>query len=51
MVRFLSPLPNWLNFWWWIWNIAEEFRIPLGRLAPHVFGLMIGAKPQRKETK
>jgi len=44
-----GPLPNWLNFWWWVWNISEELTIPLGRFAPHIFGLMIGIKPQRKE--
>jgi len=41
--------PNWLNFWWWIWNIAEKLGIPLGPLAPHVFGLMIGSKPRKKD--
>ena len=30
------------------WNFSEWSGIPLGRYAPYVFGLMIGAKPHRR---
>lgn len=30
-----------------IWNFSEEHGIPLGRLAPWVFGGMIGRMPKR----
>lgn len=29
---------------WFIWNSAELFHIRLGRLAPIIFGWMIGCK-------
>lgn len=32
------------------WNTAELFAIPLGRLAPWVFGGMVGAWPRRSEV-
>ncbi|MET3349018.1 UNVERIFIED_ORG: hypothetical protein ABID57_000687 [Arthrobacter sp. UYEF1] len=32
-----------------IWNLSEFTGIPLGRLAPHIFGLSIGRKPNLKE--
>jgi hypothetical protein len=31
-----------------IWNISENLDIPLGRLAPIVFGWMIGSKGKLK---
>lgn len=34
-----------------IWEFAEFFCIDLGRLAPHVFGLMIGVKGQKVKDK
>jgi hypothetical protein len=33
-----------------IWNASERMRIPLGRFAPMVFGLMIGSN-NKCETK
>jgi hypothetical protein len=32
-----------------IWSISEKFNISLGRLAPWVFGGMIGRWPHKKE--
>lgn len=31
-----------------IWNASEALRIPLGPLAPRVFGWMVGAARHRK---
>ncbi len=31
-----------------IWNITESLNLPLGNLAPIIFGLMIGAKSKKK---
>ena len=31
-----------------IWDISEYSGLSLGRFAPWVFGLMIGAKPNKK---
>lgn len=30
-----------------IWTFCEKNQLSLGRLAPHVFGMMIGAKGKR----
>lgn len=30
-----------------IWDFSEDFRIPLGRFAPIVFGWMIGSKGKK----
>lgn len=30
-----------------VWLFCERFNIPLGRLAPHVFGIMMGKKGTR----
>jgi len=30
-----------------IWDLSESTGIPLGFMAPHIFGRMIGAKPMR----
>ena len=30
-----------------IWDFSECFKIPLGRFAPIVFGMMIGSKPTK----
>jgi len=34
-----------VRVWWavWMWNASERLGIPLGRLAPALFGLCIGA--------
>lgn len=40
-MRILNP---WQSFWFCIWNISEYLHIPLGNMAPRVFGCMIGAK-------
>ena len=31
-----------------LWNLCEYCNLPLGKLAPHVFGLAIGRKPNKK---
>lgn len=31
-----------------IWNLSEWSKIGLGRFAPYVFGLMIGAKSMKR---
>lgn len=33
----------------WIWDFSEYWDIPLGRLAPWVFGGMIGRWPHREK--
>ena len=33
-----------------IWNISEYFEVGLGKYAPTVFGWMIGAKVEQKQT-
>lgn len=35
----------------WVWDFTEWWEIPLGRLAPWVFGTMVGAKPVLKSRK
>jgi hypothetical protein len=34
-----------------IWNTSENLDIPLGRFAPIIFGLMIGAKEKKFKNK
>lgn len=34
-----------------IWNLSEYSGIGLGRIAPYIFGLMIGAKSMHKIKK
>ena len=41
MIRLLATL---------IWNVSEYTNIGLGRFAPYVFGLMIGAKTMKRQT-
>lgn len=31
-----------------LWNFCESARIPLGKLAPYLFGLAIGSRPKKK---
>lgn len=33
----------------WVWRFSEWSGIPLGRAAPHIFGLMMGAKSWRRK--
>lgn len=35
------------SIWWWIWEISEDFHIPLGRFAPYVFSKKIGYKGKK----
>lgn len=35
------------KFWRTIWDLSEHYRIPLGRLAPYVFGKMMGQAGKR----
>ena len=39
----------WRRFWLWVWTTSEFLHIPLGRLAPWVFGQMTGMKGTRME--
>ena len=32
-----------------IWNLSEDFNIPLGRFAPYVFHKAIGCKKMKKK--
>ena len=32
----------------YIWSTSEVLKIPLGRFAPFIFGLMIGSKANKK---
>ena len=32
-----------------IWNMSEFYKVPLGFLAPHIFGLMVGSKSKSKK--
>jgi hypothetical protein len=34
-----------------IWNFHELLGISLGKLAPYIFGLMIGRKPQKNDKR
>lgn len=34
-----------------IWNFSERYNVPLGRLAPWIFGMMIGKIPYKKKEK
>jgi len=34
-----------------IWNASEKYKIPLGKYAPKIFGLMIGSKARKVITK
>ena len=31
-----------------IWNFCEYFRLSVGKLAPYLFGLVIGCNPHKK---
>jgi hypothetical protein len=42
---FVSPLAR------FIWRTSERYGIPLGRLAPFIFGLAIGRWPKRLKNK
>jgi hypothetical protein len=35
------------NIWYWIWITSETLHIPLGKLAPIIFGKMIGVKGKK----
>jgi len=35
------------NIWYWIWIASETSHIPLGKLAPFVFGKMISRKGKK----
>lgn len=34
-----------------IWDFCEFYNLPLGRLAPHVFGWMVGCKGKRIDNR
>jgi len=34
-----------------IWNFSEAFGIGLGKLAPYIFGIAVGAKPKKNNRK
>jgi len=36
---------------WLIWNIAEVYKIKLGRFAPLIFAMMVGRFPRKNKEK